>query len=152
MPTPLRPLVVICLFGLFSTGLSAATYKFTDSDGNVTYSNTPPSGGRRYEKVPSDSTHSEYGDPGTTDSSASSPGTSGTGSAETGGGKETLKKEMQKNQALREQNCEAAKKNLEAYTVYRRIRDKDGNTIILDDNERAKKIEESQKQVEDYCN
>ena len=53
---------------------------------------------------------------------------------------------------IRQKNCEAAKKNLEVYTVYRRIRKEDGSVVRLDDNERQKRIDEAKKQIEEFCN
>ena len=150
MPTLTRCLSVLCLFSLI-TAADAATYKYTDSSGNTIYSASPPTDGSKYETIRTPSSGRSSSDDATPSNGAA--GTGGGGSGSTGGGnaKDLIKNEMAKNQEIRQKNCEAAKKNLEAYTVYRRIQDKDGNVTVLDDAERAKKIEESQKAVEQFC-
>ena len=144
MHTLSRQLVLVCLLSLTSAAVLAVTYKFTDKDGNVTYSGTPPTDGRSYEKIQGTA-------PGGSQPEDSAPSTSTTAPAGNGSTSDTLKKEVAKNQEIRQQNCEIAKRNLEAYTVFRRVKDKDGNVIILGDDERAKKIEESKKAVAEFC-
>ncbi len=135
-----------CLIALTVLTAQAATYKYVDKSGNVVYSSTPPADGSNYEKIKGDTSRGNDSEEATPDTKSQTTG-GGTGS----GAKDTLKKEVEKNKALRTQNCEGAKKNLEAYTVFRRIQDKDGNVIILDDNERAKRIEESKKAIQEFC-
>jgi len=145
MHTVSRQLFLVCLLSLASAFAMAATYKYTDNDGNTTYSGTPPTDGRKYEKIQGSAPGSA--EPDTSAPSTASPAASGAA----GGGSDTVKKEVAKNQEIRQQNCEIAKKNLEAYTVFRRVKDKDGNVIILGDDERAQKIEESKKAVAEFC-
>ncbi len=140
-----RQLFLVCLLTLASTVSLAVTYKSTDSDGNVTYSGTPPTDGRKYEKI--QGSHSTSSEPEASTPGTATPAATGTGS----GHSDTVKKETAKNQEIRQQNCDIAKKNLEAYTVFRRVKDKDGNVIVLGDDERAKKIEESKKAVAEFC-
>lgn len=135
------------IFGLSTLTVDAATYKYNDESGNPVYSSTPPTDGRKYEKIKADTPRGggdETESPATTTTPAAS-------SAPSSSSKDTVKKELEKNRAIREKNCEISKKNLEAYTVFRRVMDKDGKAIYLDDNERAKKIEEAKKGVEEFC-
>lgn len=146
MHTLSRQLVLVCLLSLASAFAMAATYKFTDNEGNVTYSGTPPADGRKYEKV-------QGSNAGTAEPETSTPSAAGAvaPAASSSGGSDTVKKEVAKNQEIRQQNCDIAKKNLEAYTVFRRVKDKDGNVVVLGDDERAQKIEESKKAVAEFC-
>jgi hypothetical protein len=139
-----------CLLALTAFTAQAATYKYVDKSGNVVYSATPPADGSSYEKLKGDSSRTGNGEEAAPDSNktTSSPASGGGSSRD---GKDTLKKEVEKNTALRAQNCDGAKKNLEAYTVFRRIQDKDGNVIVLDDNERAKRIEDAKRAVQEFC-
>lgn len=143
----IRMTLLACVFGLSTMTVSAAMYKYNDESGNQVYSSTPPTDGRKYEKIKGDS-------PRGGDDEAESPAAATTpaaSSAPSSSNKDTVKKEMEKNRAIREKNCEISKKNLEAYTVFRRVLDKDGNAIILGDDERARKIEEAKKGVEEFC-
>lgn len=145
MQLPTLHILFGCLIALTVLNAEAATYKYVDKSGNVVYSSTPPADGANYEKLKSDSSRGNDGEEATTTQGQ----TGSTGSSS--GAKDTVKKEVEKNKALRTQNCEGAKKNLEAYTVFRRIQDKDGNVTILDDNERAKRIEDSKKAIQEFC-
>lgn len=124
----------------------AATYKWVDKDGTVHYSQQPPAGSN-YEKLNIKTPPPNY------NPSASQPAasTQSKGGSEDTRSDDLIKKEMAKGKELREKNCEQAKKSLELYTAYRRVLDKDGNVIVLDDNERAKRIEESKQAVKDFC-
>lgn len=48
-------------------------------------------------------------------------------------------------------NCEAARKNLNIYTNYRRIMNEKGEVEVLDEEVRKAKIAETQKQIKEYC-
>lgn len=142
----------VCLataFTLALTGLAqAGTYKWVDKDGNVHYSQQPPAGSN-YEKLKIKTPQpSSSPAPANQPVSPSTSATSGSGSK---GSSAVIKEEMAKGKEIRDKNCEQAKKSLELYTVYRRVRDKDGNVVYLDDNERAKRIEESKQAIKDFC-
>ena len=65
---------------------------------------------------------------------------------------DTVAREQQQAEQMREKNCEAAKKNLEIYTVDRRIRNEDGEVVRIDDEERQQKIDEAKQAIRDFCN
>jgi hypothetical protein len=136
---------------LLPAAAGAATYKWVDDEGNVTYSQMPPSSGE-YERI----------------SGAAS------GGPRPGSGEESMQKlrdavadvdaendearkraeverTIAENEEIRQQNCEAARKNLEIYTTYRRFRDKDGEVTRLPEEERLKRLEEAKTQIETYC-
>jgi hypothetical protein len=131
----------------FTTLAQAATYKWVDKDGTVHYSQQPPSDAN-YEKLNSRSQTPNYNTeptaPATPAAPAGAAGNNQPGSA-------VIKQEVAKGEQMRKDNCEKAKKALETYTAYRRVLDKDGNVIILDDNERAKRIEDSKAAIKEFC-
>ncbi len=129
-----------------ATMAPAATYKWVDDQGNVHYSQYPPPD-KQYErlniKTPRPSPSS---DPAPTGAAQPTTGTTGSGTST-----KLVEDELAKNKALREQNCKSAKKNLEIYTVYKRFKDKDGNIVRMDDAERQQKIDESKRNIEEFC-
>ena len=135
------------LTGFFlSVAVSAATYKWTDDKGNVHYSQHPPPDAS-YERIKVEKSKPGEAPPATSNTPATTPATS-SGSP---GDSKVVQEELSKNQEIRAKNCEAAKKNLEIYTIYKRYRDKDGNVVRMDDNERMKKIEESKQNIAEFC-
>ena len=130
---------------LLSAAAAAATYKWVDEKGNVHYSQHPPAG-TSYERM-----KIEKSRPG--EQPAPAPAASGSTDKPGGatGSSTVVKEELSKNQEIREKNCEAAKKNLEIYTVYKRYRDKEGNVVRMDDEERLKKIEEAKQHIAEFC-
>ena len=135
-------IILVFLSLLVSTSLTAATYKWTDESGNVVYSQQPPKSGP-YELIKGlKHSRTSAGESSGTESQSNSE------DAQTGGNKE-LSAEDQK---LKKQNCEAAKKNLEVYKVYTRVKGSDGKVTTLSDEERQKRIEEAQNQVNLFCN
>ncbi len=127
------------------------TYKWVNSSGNIVYSQHPPAEGIRYERIKIISpSHS---------SSKSGASTSPPLSARESIMKDKaareenalVKKEMDKNNAERANNCKVARDRLRFYQVQRRWKDKDGNIKSLSDEERMKKLEEAKQQVSDYC-
>ena len=131
----------------FITLAQAATYKWVDKDGSVHYSQQPPSDAN-YEKLNTKPQAPNYNPAPTTQAAPASPAASGTNNQQ---GSAVIKQEMAKGEELRRKNCEQAKKALETYTAYRRVLDKDGNVIILDDNVRAKRIEDSKAAIKEFC-
>ncbi len=144
-PAILFSLLLGSLFAVSSA--MAATYKWTDEKGNVHYTQQPPADGS-YERMKVDKSRPVYGEPESPPPTASQPATATTKSSSNGA---VVKDELAKNAEIRTKNCEAAKKNLEILTVYKRYKDKDGNVIRMDDNERAQKIEEAKQNISEFC-
>jgi len=130
---------------LLCSNVSAATYKWVDEKGDVHYSQHPPAGSD-YEKIKVEKSRPGEEPPPAPKSTGTTSPTSGTSS-----GSKVVQEELSKNQEIRTKNCEAAKKNLEIYTIYKRYKDKDGNVVRMDDEERLKKIEESKQNIAEFC-
>ena len=137
---------------LLPAAAQAATYKWVDAEGNITYSQTPPPSGD-YERIsgaarggPGSSTSGEQEMQRLRDSVADIDAQS-----EETRKREEVERTIAENEEIRKQNCEAARRNLEIYTTFRRFRDKDGNVTRLPEEERLQRLEEARTQIETYC-
>lgn len=130
---------------LFAAAVSAATYKWTDEQGNVHYTQHPPRD-TEYERMKVDKSRPSPADTLIEQTNQAAPKPSS--SADTS---KLIKEEVAKNQEIREKNCTAAKKNLEIFTVFKRYKDKEGNVVRMDDKERATKIEEAKQNIAEFC-
>jgi len=142
----MKKLHLICLSILmsltFATLAQAGMYKWVDKDGHVHYSQKPPADSN-YEKLnikPQQPSSTSSGPTYSTPSDSSDSNSS-----------DVIKKEETQAAEKREKICEQAKKALETYTVYRRIRNPDGTVVYLDDKERAKRIENAKQAIKDFC-
>jgi Skp family chaperone for outer membrane proteins len=144
-----RIFITSLLLSLFMVvSANANSYKWLDENGNVVYSQQPPAEGP-YETIKT-----------TKPSPASSRSTPAPSSSFTTEVKQEdeereldskVQQEAAKSEQLRAENCKAAKHNLETYTVYRRIKNDQGEIIRLDDNERAKRIQEAKDAIKEFC-
>ena len=125
---------------IFASSASAGLYKWVDDEGNVHYSQKRPRD-QQFERLKAPAPAPESSKP--LHQSATPTDSKGA---------DTTAAETAKNKEIRATNCANAKKNLNAYQVYRRMRDKDGNVTIIDDNERAKQIEQAKQAINDFCN
>ena len=140
----------ICLSTVLSLAMvglaqAASMCKWVDKDGHVHYSQQPPADSN-YEKLnvktrTPDSSGSPSGPTYSTPGSSSSNGAAS----------DVIKEEVAKGEETRKKNCEIAKKSLEQYTAFRRMRDKDGNVVYLDDNERQKRIDDAKAAIKEFC-
>lgn len=123
---------------IFASSASAGLYKWVDDEGNVHYSQKRPRN-QQFERLKAPPPTPENNKPlyksGVTSDNAN----------------KTLATETAKNKKIRADNCAKAKKNLNNYQVHRRMRDKKGNVTIIDDNERAKQIENARKAISNFC-
>ncbi len=151
----LLPALGVMVFAalLFSTQAGAGLYKYRDENGTVVYSQTPPESGE-YEYMQT---------PRTAGSGRAAPSRPApTPGASAGGGNAltdpaaaddpTVQAELARAQQLKKENCERAKKNLEVFTVYRRIKNEDGEVVYVDDNVRQQRIEEAKAAIKEFCN
>lgn len=149
-----RPSAYALLLTLFAGAvfsgsvLAASTYKWTDDDGTIHYSQQPPRD-REAERLRIKTPHTTGVNPGAgtpvdRSAGAATPNTSAAAS-------KTIEKETKENAALRKKSCEAAKKNLRVYQVYRRVKDPDGKVTVLNEKEREKGINESKEAISQYC-
>lgn len=137
-----RYLLIALLFSITSLS-QAGIYKWVDEQGNVHYSQKRPQD-KQYERIKA---------PASAPADAQSPYATSKESDKEGDKKgSTADSESAKNAELRRKNCEAAKKNLQIYQVYNRVKDDKGNYIRLDDNDRARLIEQNKQAIEEFCN
>lgn len=142
--------ILVSLF-MLSNSYAGNPYKWFDSNGNVVYSQHPPAEGIHYERI-NTITPSSHISP-----NAEAPGTglsardSITQDAIKNEKNAIVKKAMEKNAALRKNNCKLAKDHLRFYQVQRRWKDKNGDIKTLNDKERIKKLKKSKQEVADYC-
>ncbi len=132
-------ILLLAAMMIITNSASAGLYKWVDNDGNVHYSQKRPRN-QQYKRLKAPPSAPENSKPlyqPVTEENKSS---------------DTAAKETAKNNKVRAENCAIAKKNLNAYQVYRRIRDKDGNVKVIDDKERAKQIKNAQQDINDFCN
>jgi len=123
---------------IFASSASAGLYKWVDDEGNVHYSQKRPAD-QQFERLKAPAPAPESSKPfNQTETKKSKNG-------------DTAAAETTKNEELRAINCANAKKSLNAYQVYRRIRDKDGNVTVIDDKERAQQIERAKQAINDFC-
>lgn len=130
--------ILVFLSLLVSTSISAATYKWTDDNGNVVYSQQPPKDGPY--KVIKGLKHSLRSSSSTDEGGSSEKNAPSTLA-------ETAEKEEEK-----KHNCEAAKNNLTLVKTYDRIKNEDGSITTLTPEEKQKQIKEAEDQIRLFCN
>ncbi|MCB1744686.1 MAG: DUF4124 domain-containing protein [Gammaproteobacteria bacterium] len=126
-------------------------YKYTDESGQTVYSNRPPPNKQDAETVkligvkpPADTSTGDNLDKRVDESNEARKD-------------EEFRDKIQAQEAEREavlkKNCETARQNLRLLRDAPRLKtvDKDGNEVFIEDNERAARIEATQKQIADYC-
>ncbi|VAW91346.1 hypothetical protein MNBD_GAMMA21-349 [hydrothermal vent metagenome] len=142
--------------GLLGLALSpvtlAASYKWTDSQGNVHYSQHPPQG-KSYEKIKTPRhrpAKSAAPKPAASSSANSSSDADGKEISATGG-EEVLKKERASNAEIRKKNCKQSKHNLNAFSTFRRIKEPDGTVRNITDKERAARKKQAEEGIREFC-
>ena len=134
----MRILLLTAMMILASTA-SAGLYKWVDNEGNVHYSQKPPKNtSYKTIKAPPPAPVSKQQPYSLEEKRGSNA-------------EKTIKSETEKNKKLREKNCEVGKANLTSYQTYRRVRDKDGNVTVVNENERARQIETAKQLIRDFC-
>ena len=137
----------LILVGMTLSALShAASYRWTDEKGNVNYSQHPPKG-KDYTKLknPKHRPATPATQPAATGGAEASP------TAENTGGEAALKKELASHAEQRKKNCQTAKDNLKAYTLYRRLKTPDGKIVVLSDKERKVQKQRASDAIKEYC-
>lgn len=125
----------------------AAMYKYIDSDGNVSYSQTPPAD-QPYKTIKSKVYKPVTKKARAKTKSAKESIQSGTDSKT---GDKIVDDELAKNKKLRAENCKKAKQNLELFTVYKRLKGKDGEYYRVKDDERTNQIKLAKKNIKEFC-
>lgn len=124
---------------IFASSAFAGLYKWVDDEGNVHYSQKRPAN-QQFERLKapppapdSDKPLYQSSKPSDTPNKA-------------------VAEETAKNEKIRAENCAQAKKSLASYQIYRRMLDKDGNVVVIDDKVRASQIEKAKEAINSYCN
>jgi hypothetical protein len=128
------------LLAVAASGQAAGLYKWTDSEGNVHYTQSPPPQGEfKQLTVPK----TPPAPPPQAESAPAAP------PQDKGAELEAERKKLEAN--IAKHNCEAARKNLEIYTITRRVLNEQGEVEVLDDDVRAAKIKEANDMIQQYC-
>jgi hypothetical protein len=165
-----RHLLVALLLAVTSASVSAATYRWTDADGNVQYGNPPPPGieAELIGAPPPPPTLPEVsGDaaatPGEAGAQPNQPAEDGQAAGEAATEPSEAAKQVDAQRREREarqmaetkrRNCQAARSNLERLENPRQLRLKqaDGSTRRIDNAERQKMVREARKVIRQNCN
>lgn len=126
MHIPFKKIVTAACLVLITVSAQAALYKYTDEEGNVVYSQSPPESGEAKEIKPPPPP------------------------PEPPENEEELSPEQQKIREQFKTNCENAKNNLEIYTNTKEIL-VDGKIIVLSEEERTKRIKDAKSNIETFC-
>ena len=142
--TLLLQLLLASVVAGFAVNASAAMYKWTDKQGNVHYTETPPPEGDSTEITPPP----RVAAPLTNKSDNKNVPDEKNGSSPSPQSETQLSPEQQEAYRL---NCEAAKGNLETYKTARRIKTPDGEIVVMDDEIRQQKMQQAQEQIKKFC-
>lgn len=149
MKTQIQIVGLLLILGFASQSAVATTYKYQDASGNVVYSQNPPADPATPYEVLGVPSHAR---PGTdTPPASSSAQKSITDTSKANESNQQVADEVKKAQEIREKNCANAKKRLETYTVYRRMKNEKGEVVRIDDNERQKQIDQAKQAIKDFC-
>ena len=136
--------VVCATLSIGTAATAAGLYKWVDEQGNTHYTQDPPPKGGFTSITPPPAAAVNPDDADKQLEQAKdtlTPPPPPTGEAD-----------EKKRQAVADKaNCDAAKKNLDIYTRYRRIVNDKGELVVLDDNERKAKIKEAEEMIKKSC-
>ncbi len=143
----LAALLLLLTPGLCFSGM----YKYKDERGNWVYSQQPPATGE-YETIrgPKETRSSKL-DKESRDAKIKKARKAILGDPKENAKKDKIAKQTAKNADKRRENCEKSKKGLESLQIYRRFKDKDGNVARMDDNVRAKRIQSTKENIQQFC-
>lgn len=131
------------LLAASATSLAATMYKWTDSEGNVQYTQSPPPRGDFQKMAPPPPPATPAPE------TAAPPAAEPTPANDAATQEEAERKRLEASVA--KHNCETARKNLEIYTAFRRVMNDKGEIVTLGDDERAAKIKEANEMIKKYC-
>ncbi len=132
---------------LIATSAPAAMYKSVDEDGNVSYSQSPPKTGN-YKTITVKKYKPTSPDAAKRIQDARKSIEQGTANRKQD---ELLKTELDKNKKIMEKNCNIAKKNLRLFTVYKKLKNEQGEYYRVSDTEREQRINAAKENIKQYC-
>jgi len=127
----IRNIALIVLLGSCSALQAATMYKWVDDEGNVHYDQSPPSD-RESEKLESD-----------TGTKAATP------PAAPADQPPVITED--ENTRIKQQNCEAARRNQDIYKRSEKIRQPDGTELVMSDELRAEKLRQVEEDIKKFC-
>lgn len=142
--TVLLPLLMAVTAAGFAANAHATMYKWTDKEGNIQYTETPPPEGDVTEIAP----------PPRVGLQASGDKSEKTDAADPQKGNKTAEADAPltpEQQDAYKRNCEAARGNLATYKIARRVKQSDGEVVVMDDERRQKKMNEAEEQIKKFC-
>jgi hypothetical protein len=128
-------LVSLLLIAPLVSAQATKLYKWTDEQGTVHYSQIPPTE-RQAEVITPE---------------APPPAQPEAEAKDTTKPPEGISESQAANMKIKQQNCEAAQKNLRIYQSSAKVLQPDGTEITLSDEMREAKIKETQQQIKFYC-
>ena len=141
-----------CLIGLslISTSVFAGIYKWTATDGEIIYSQTPPPSGVDFEYVenPAESTDS------TSSRQSLEKIQNQLDESKAARDKKAVEQErVAESNQIKQENCQQAKQNLTSLTSRGQVTVKEGDLYRkLNEEERQAKIKETENAIQEYCN
>ena len=149
----MRTFITLILFlslGITSALQAAVTYKWTNDSGNVVYSQQPPEDGRSYQRIKGLQQSRGDSTENVEDKSVNNAGSAKNNQKpeETGYSEE----DIARREAMKEKNCQSAKKALDLYTVHKRFKGKDGQVKTMSAEDRQANIKKAEAAVKEFCN
>ncbi len=129
--------LLLTILMIFTGSAYAGLYKWVDNEGNVHYSQKRPLG-KQYKRLKAPAAAPEDSKPLYSSSSKKSEDN-------------VVSAEIDKNTKLRQTNCTRAKKHLNTYQVYSRIRGKDGVVRGIGAEERNREVTKAKQLISDFC-
>ncbi len=151
MKTLSQIITLLLLFGFAAHSALSTTYKYRDESGNMVYSQNPPPGDTPYEVLGGVRSHAIPGRGGKSVASDPNSEKSIPGTPKKNQKEQQVAEQVEKAKEIRRKNCEAAKKNLEIYSVYHRLQNEQGEMVRLNDAQRQEKINEAKRVMKEFC-
>jgi hypothetical protein len=134
----------------FSAEANKPIYKWKDSAGNLKYTQSKPPRGTDYDVIYQRQSDSSQQKQNNAESKQQTQNTSTQSQDDIIAQQEAAKKA---NEEIRKKNCTIAKNNLDSLQNNRRIFVKEGDgRRVLTDEEKSSRLDETKKDIEEYCN
>lgn len=140
----------VLMFALALLSLNAhSIYKWKDAKGNIQYTEYPPPTGEvEIIKPPSISIIGTQKSKQTADGDEKNKDEA----KPKEGKQEPPPPDPKAEQARKEKNCEISRKNLATYMRTKKIRNKEGKVVRLNDDDWQRRVDETKKKIEEFCN
>ncbi len=143
-------LMLALLIAVYCMTVEAAggVYKWVDENGTVHYRDTPPPQGSRYEVIHTPAAGTSQ-DPAAVMEALRKK----VDAVDQARAAQQQQRQTQDIEAVRAQNCQQARQNLEVLTTSQNVvKEIEGKRVAVTPQQRQQEIQKNQKYVEDYCN